>query len=95
MLRRALPLSAILLAACATSGITPARRAEIQAAADAWYPDHRARVQRYEVHRFGQIIAYRWENQRAEDTTQPFLNCVRPRLGLPADTRTMTPTIRP
>jgi hypothetical protein len=85
LLRRTLllGLSSIAIIGCATSStsrVTPERRAQIRAAADACLPEHPT-VARYDIDHFGQVIAWYKENQGSTAATAPFFECVRARLA--------------
>jgi hypothetical protein len=79
----------LLLVACATTSppTTPEQNRRIRAAAEACLPEYPA-VVRYEVDRFGQVIAYFREDQRAA-VTDPFYGCIRAQL------RTRSPLATP
>jgi hypothetical protein len=79
----------LLVVACATTSqpTTPEQNRRIRAAAETCLPEYPA-VVRYEVDRFGQVIAYLRENQRAA-VTDPFFGCVRAQL------RTRSPLATP
>ena len=79
----------LLLVACATTSqpTTPEQNRRIRAAAEACLPEYPA-VVRYEVDRFGQVIAYFREDQRAA-VTDPFFGCIRAQL------RTRSPLATP
>jgi hypothetical protein len=62
--------------------VTPERRSEIAAAAQACLGEHPS-VERYEVDRFGYVIAWYKDNQGQTGATAPFFACVRARLGAP------------
>ena len=74
---------ALFATACATAPtVTSERRAEISAAAQSCLREHPT-IERYEVNRFGYVIAtYRTTQSQTADTA-PFFVCVRARLGQP------------
>ena len=74
---------ALLATACSTAPtVTPERRAEIDAAAQACMREHPT-VERYQVNQFGHVIAtYRMTSTQTGDT-DPFFACVRARLAQP------------
>jgi hypothetical protein len=96
----------LLLVACATTSppTTPEQNRRIRAAAEACLPEYPA-VVRYEVDRFGQVIAYFREDQRVP-VTDPFFGCIRAQLrtrsplatpasrSTPAATRPTAPTLQ-
>jgi len=91
-----LPL--LLSTACATTtpSVSPERRADIRAAADACLVEHPS-VLRYDLDRFGGLEAWYKPNQGKTGTaaTEPFFDCVHTRLAAtppPATTGAPTPT---
>jgi hypothetical protein len=81
-MRRVLVLG-LVLGACATStppAVTPERRAAITAAADACLPQYPT-VERYEIDRWGRVVAWYKDNQGQTGATAPFFDCVRARAG--------------